>query len=336
MTFATAARVGATASVDTSWESGDVPPNPAPWPWPPGDGPYPVPVDPIPPTPPDVPQDVVGDTYRFTHIVKSLDQRLVDNEKAASGLSTTNPDRLVTYTQINTARAKIESLYEDFVEDDATDFDNYNDLLAYVGIFPFLNGLNEWLNLDSDGTTLVIANDMASDDEFISWLLFDLEAVLRSLIYYDGGQTLVTTLTGISVQASHVTQTNLTSWTVTSTDTFSFVYQAGFFNAHGKSPEEPPDKLDSREIYVDTGIGDYASNPCGQSRAGQPYVFVDIELELALILNNVIELGTQDSIPGDNIGTSFEIQIYRLSGQAILQEFTEDVHLGTWVQTDPL
>ena len=72
------------------------PPN---WPWWPDDPPEPPnpppdPPDPPPPPPPGVDPDYQGDTFRFTHIVKSINQRLVAIGASESTLSTTDPDRL--------------------------------------------------------------------------------------------------------------------------------------------------------------------------------------------------------------------------------------------------
>ena len=198
--YAYAARKTASYPADTSWNNGNDPtnPNPFPWNWNP---PEVVPKVPKPNQPGDVDFDIFGESYRFSHIVKSLNQRLVATGQAASTLSTTDPDRLVTYTLINTARNYVEGLYDDFVDSDGDAYANYNAVLVDADptgvIFGFADADNgaTWTSFDSDGITIDVKSDMESDDVFTSFLMFQLEIALQELVYITDEYTMVVATT---------------------------------------------------------------------------------------------------------------------------------------------
>ena len=84
--------------------------------------PWPTPFSPPPPYPPDwppydpddlpdTPENPDGvNTWRFRHIVRSINQRRNLFGVSACGLSYSKPDADVTYTEINTARGLLEGM----------------------------------------------------------------------------------------------------------------------------------------------------------------------------------------------------------------------------------
>ena len=167
-----------------------------PWPYPyppyptPDNPPYPPPVDPD----DDYPDDQ-GDTYRFTHIVKAINNRLAMLGQSPCSLSTTNPDRLCTYDNINTARGIVEDFYDDFILSDISGkyygdslgFADYHELLGEAGVRGMVDGKYEWHNLNSSGGWYS-GNDMASSDQLHPYLFYELESVLKILTHTASGE----------------------------------------------------------------------------------------------------------------------------------------------------
>ncbi|MCK5844110.1 MAG: hypothetical protein KAG97_05335 [Victivallales bacterium] len=187
---------------------------PSEWPWPWPDTPVPSPTDPpLPPLPPspgggddaaEPEDDPYNDTYRFTHIVKAIDERQKLLGLSASGLSTSNADRLCTYANINTARGLISGFYNSFQKSPSGKKYNaslaWNDgesLLKDTNIGGYGSGESTWTNFNSSGN-VSFAENMTDTDTVHSVLFSDMESVLKKLIRTVGSSTNLLNFSGHS------------------------------------------------------------------------------------------------------------------------------------------
>jgi len=326
--YAYAARAKPTPD-DTEWPNGSGSSwhNQPPWPWP--DPPYATPVTPPVPLPSSVTGDLNHDTYRFTHIVKSLNQRLVDIGEAASSLNTGNPDRTVSYTQINTARNYIENLYDNYTDSDGDAYANYNAVLVDADPTGVLYGFADvdngatWTSLDADELTVDSKSDMESSDVFTSWLFTELETALQELTY--------TGFASVDYDISLIA-TNISAW--------------GDMSANGNSRHFTVPKNQTVSFSVPSGPvwGNNAYTDLNDiiwgedANEGSGWLFDqggDTPTSITAVTGVDYFLftgGPQGGAYGGPLATSYTIE-----GTGVVQQtYTEDQYLGTWTATTAL
>ena len=137
-------------------------------------------------------------SWRYSHIAKAIDERRDMLGLPASGLPTTTKDQLITYANINSARAFIESHFVNFVLNAVSEttgistFADYNDMLTKGGVGGIdpATGLREWKNYNLLGV-IAYRNDMISSDlittSYFRRYCMEMEKILEDCLTYEEG-----------------------------------------------------------------------------------------------------------------------------------------------------
>ena len=164
-------------------------PWPEPWPWPPPPYPPGVDPDPLPPDDPDYDPEEKG-TWRYRHIVKSINARRYLHGLGSSGLPVNKIDAHITYQNINDARSAIEALMGYMARNiEGRFYRTFNmfyqtraELLTDIG----LHWSGTWRNLKAGGEIWYASDTMAATDLVVPVMFYDMERALKALVHTEG------------------------------------------------------------------------------------------------------------------------------------------------------